>query len=682
MLHRSLILLVGGGLGLVAPAVAQTASDPRKSADTPPQADQKALDDPAFEASLPPLDQTAPPPVAAPEASSVPAADPDLAQPLPPIAGFDATPPPAIAVTDEKAERIKYDVVLKGLKPVDLEAPFRSLSALLQDGRDAANASQVGARASEDVGLAERLMRSEGYYDGLAAADVDTLPNARSRLTVTLTATPGTRYTLGGIAITGAEPEPTRHARDALDLKTGTPIRAAEIESAEANISLRLPERGYPFVEVGKRDILLDERDHHGDYTLPITAGPKSSFGGIRAEGDPVFTADHIEVLTRFDRGQLYDSRQVDDLRQALIATSLLSTVSVEPTRTGQTSADGTETVDLVVKQTKGPQRQLAASAGYGTGEGIKVTAGWTHRNLFPPEGALSVEAIAGTQQQGLSTAFRRSNAGQRDRVFALGASVARQDFDAYNAQTVSLTGSLSRASTPIFQKKWTWSIGGELIATRETRFQSAVQDRTRSTYLIAAVPLQLGYDGSDSLLDPTKGFRVTGRVSPEAQKRTGGGGFDGYARLLAEGSAYYSLTDALVMAGRARVGSIMGAGRDSIAPSRRYYAGGGGSVRGFGFQELGPKDANGDPVGGRSLTEFAVEARYRFGNYGIVPFFDAGRLGQGSTPSISNMRYGAGIGVRYYTNFGPFRIDVATPINRQPGESKIALYMSIGQAF
>ena len=676
LLHRSLILLVGAGLA--APLSAQSAQP------TPADqkaADEKALNDHGFEATLPPLDATAAP--SAPvEADAVPAADPDLAQPLPPIATFDTTPPPATEVTDEKAERIKYDVVLKGLKPVDLEAPFRSLSALLQDGRDAANASQVGARANEDVGLAERLMRSEGYYDGLAAADIDTLPNAANKLTVTLTATPGTRYVLDEIAITGADAEPTRYARDALDLKPRSPIRAAEIETAEANVALRLPERGYPFVEVGKRDVLLDERDHTGDYTLPITAGPKARFGGIRAAGDPVFTADHIEVLTRFDRGDLYDSRQVDDLRQALIATSLLRTAAVEPVRTGQVAEDGTETVDLVVNQTRGPARQLAASAGYGTGEGIKVTGSWTHRNLFPPEGALTVEAIAGTQQQGLSTAFRRSNAGQRDRVFALGASVARQDFDAYNAQTVSLTGSLSRASTPIFQKKWTWSIGGELIATRETRFQTAVQDRTRSTYLIAAVPLQLGYDGSDSLLDPTRGFRLTGRVSPEAQKRTGGGGFDGYARLLAEGSAYYSLTDALILAGRARLGSIMGAGRDAIAPSRRYYAGGGGSVRGFGFQELGPKDANGDPIGGRSLTEFAVEARYRFGNYGIVPFFDAGRLGQGSTPSISNMRYGAGIGVRYYTNFGPFRIDVATPINRQPGESKIALYMSIGQAF
>ncbi len=91
---------------------------------------------------------------------------------------------------------------------------------------------------------------------------------------------------------------------------------------------------------------------------------------------------------------------------------------------------------------------------------------------------------------------------------------------------------------------------------------------------------------------------------------------------------------------------------------------------------------ADGEPVGGRSFNEFAIEARYRFGNYGIVPFIDAGQVYEGIYPTGKNIRFGAGIGGRLYTNFGPIRVDVATPINRKPGESKISLYISIGQAF
>ena len=119
------------------------------------------------------------------------------------------------------------------------------------------------------------------------------------------------------------------------------------------------------------------------------------------------------------------------------------------------------------------------------------------------------------------------------------------------------------------------------------------------------------------------------------------------------------------------------------IAPSRRFYAGGGASVRGYGFQAIGPRDANNDPIGGRSLAEFSIEARVRtFGNFGVVPFLDAGNISTSPLPRLTGLRFGTGLGVRYYSNFGPIRLDVGTPINPQRGDSRIAVYVSLGQAF
>ena len=609
----------------------------------------------------------------------------ELAAPLPPLSA--AEPPPAtVAAAGPQLPAIRYRLEISGLKQVGVENRFRALSALLEKGRKAGSSAQVSARAAADVQLAENILRSEGYYDAVASAMVGPLPGPDRQLLVAITATPGARYALGAIAVKGIgsppiDPVPLAIARSALKLSLGDPIVAANIESAEANVALRLPEQGYPFVAIGQRDLLLDDVTHVGDYTLPVTTGRKGRFGGFRLAGDAVFDARHIGILPRFKPGEIYDSRRVEDLRQALVATSLLSTVSVEPIATGTVDDTGVETVDLLVRQTRGPARSLAASAGYGTGEGVRVSGTWTHRNLFPPEGALVAGVVAGTNEQSLRGQFIRSNAGQRDRAFQVGASVSRLRYDAYDAQTINLNASLARVSTPIWQKRWTWSLGAELIATRETGFDPLVAAQDRGTYLIAALPTQLGYDRSDSLLDPTRGFRLTARVSPEAQKRTGGT-FDNYGRFLFEASAYYPATSSLVIAGRARLGAIVGAPRDEIAPSRRLYAGGGGSVRGFGYQQLGPRGADNQPLGGRSLTEFAIEARYRFSNFGIVPFIDAGRLGEASTPSLSGMRYGAGIGGRYYTSFGPMRVDIATPVNRRPGESKVALYISIGQAF
>ena len=156
-----------------------------------------------------------------------------------------------------------------------------------------------------------------------------------------------------------------------------------------------------------------------------------------------------------------------------------------------------------------------------------------------------------------------------------------------------------------------------------------------------------------------------------------------GYARTQIDASVYRTVHDGVVLAARTRLGTIVGAPRDAVAPSRRFYAGGGASVRGYGFQSIGPRDPNNDPIGGRSLTEFAVEARIRaFGNFGIVPFVDAGNIYTDPLPGFSGLRYGAGLGVRYYSNFGPIRLDVGTPLNRQPGDSRIAVYVSLGQAF
>jgi translocation and assembly module TamA len=642
------------------------------------------LADPSFNAALPPLESVAPPavvPDAAPSIATTPASDPALAQPLPPLAGFDPTPDTSKAATPSTEDtRIRYTLKMEGLDKAGLEDDFKSFSALEKGKKKAANAAQVSARATADVALAERLLHTRGYYDGIATSTVLPVPGQPGQVAVTISATPGLLYDFGGISIIGAAPEPTAIARAALPLKTGSPIVAADVEGAEANVALTLPEKGYPFAKVGQRDILLDDATHIGDYTLPLESGPKSTFGGLQAKGDPIFKPKHLAVFPRFKKGDPYDSQKADDLRQALVGTGLFSTIAVEPVDTHTQAADGTEIVDMMVTQAKGPWRSLSGTAGYATGEGIKATGSWTNRNLFPPEGSLTGTVTAGTLEQGAGLTFRRQNAGQRDRSFTIAANADRSNFDAYEANTLDLSVSLARQSTPLWQKRWTWSVGGEIVGTNERGAATDITgDRPRRTYLIGAIPLQVQYDRSDSLLDPTKGFRVLARVSPEASLQ---GGIHGYARLTTQGTVYYPIGKSVVLAGRALVGSIVGASVDDIAPSRRIYAGGGGSVRGFGYQQLGPKDVQNNPIGGLSSTELAFEARYRFGNFGIVPFFDAGRVGQTAMPSISGMRYGAGIGGRYYTNFGPMRLDVATPINRQPGESKIALYISIGQAF
>ncbi|HYI43233.1 MAG TPA: BamA/TamA family outer membrane protein, partial [Sphingomicrobium sp.] len=134
--------------------------------------------------------------------------------------------------------------------------------------------------------------------------------------------------------------------------------------------------------------------------------------------------------------------------------------------------------------------------------------------------------------------------------------------------------------------------------------------------------------------------------------------------------------------AARVRLGSIVGADAGEIAPSRRFYSGGGGSVRGYGYQRLGPRDLEGDPIGGRGLAEFSLESRIRFGNFGVVPFLDGGTLSNKVTPNFNGWQFGAGVGLRYYSAFGPIRVDVGTPLNPNEGDNRLAVAVSLGQAF
>ena len=649
----------------------------QEQSDAKPQEGQAApLDTPAL------ADQDA-----AEEIGDAPVRDTELVAPLPSLDQFEVTPVEfAEDTTDEEQLEVAYKVDVEGLDAADketnasLKGQFNSLSALKNGDGKAANAAMVRARLDEDEQLLKTILESEGWYSPeIRSRIVPSRDEKNNELTARLSVTPGKRYVFSDIVIQADPTEPPSLISDNLALKTGEPIVAERVQGAEAQIAVALPENGYPFATVGNRDILLDRDTGEGVYTLPVDIGPRGRFDGFTTDGDLAFDANHIRVLSRFKRGELYDSRKVDDLRKALVATNLFKAVSVEPKRSGETAGENSEYVTLHVHQEAGPPRTIAGSLGYAAGEGFTAEATWTHRNMFPPEGALIGHAIAGTQQQGAGVTFRRSNAGKRDRTFEMKAEAFHNNYDAYSAYTGRLAARISRDSTPIWQKRYTYAYGVELLATAETDYDAETGDRKRNTYYIAGVNGQLGFDTTDDLLNPTEGFRLTALVQPEA---TVNQGFNPYVRARIDGSTYYAVSDSLVLAGRIRLGTIQGVGLYDIAPSRRLYAGGGGSVRGYAYPGLGEQAPDGKPVGGRSLNEASVEARYRFGNYGVVAFVDAGQAYSETMPQFSDLRYGVGLGGRFYTNFGPIRLDVATPVNRRPGEARINVYVSIGQAF
>lgn len=581
---------------------------------------------------------------------------------------------PAAPIDGDREQR--YAVVLEGLEAIEddaFRARFEALSTLHINQKSGANSAQIDRRAREDETTLRELLRAEGYYSATVSTRVEA---GEDRLIVRLRVDPGPLYTFAEVTVDGliAAGTEAAEARSAFNVVPGDPVNAEAVVAATQRLARRLADHGYPFAKVPDPEVTIDHADHEGLLALTVDPGSYSRFGRILLEGNPPFGPRHVGRIARFKPGETYNAADMDDLRRALIATGLVSTVSITPVPATEPGI-----VDIAVGLEPAPMRTIAGELGYGTGEGLRAAVSWTHRNLIRPEGAVTFRGVAGTREQYLGALLRRSNFRKRDQVLTGQIFASHVDRDAYNARTFTVAAGIERQTNIIWQKTWTWSVGPELTASQERDTNLATGEPRRRTFYIAAFPGTIAYDGSDDLLDPKKGFRLSGRLSPEVSFHAGS--FT-YARAQLDASFYQPLGSNVVVAGRTRVGTIAGAKRDRIAPSRRFYAGGGGSVRGYGYQDIGPRDVDNDPIGGRSISEFSLEARIRFGSFGVVPFLDGGNIYTDPLPRFTDLRYGAGLGVRYYTSFGPIRLDVGTPLNRRAGDSRVAVYVSLGQAF
>lgn len=615
----------------------------------------------------------------------------------------DADAPASVRLADADVSRVGKQVELAF--PVGKEAiaekdqivsRFAGLSSLKSFDDDEDNLAQIVRRARTDRETLQQVLRVYGYYDAQVYQTLSGLgervegetagPSDIEKVVVRYDVQPGPQYrvgriTLGDLAAAGSDFEALRGS---FKLNTGDAINSDRIVAERLSLQTALGETGYAFAKVGDPDLLIDHERREGDLTVPVAPGGVYAFGKINSSREKFLSSRHLQRISRFDPGDRFKRSEVDDLRQAILATGLVSSVTVDAREVASPSAGQPGTVDVDVKLTPAPLRTIAGLIGYSSGEGFRVEASWEHRNFFPPEGMVRVRAVAGTQEQLAGLTFRRNNFLTRDLVLNADLYARNQTSSAFEARTISFTAGLERQTTLLFQKPLVFAAGVEVLATGERDAAAILANERRKTYFIGALPMRAAYDGSDNLLDPTRGFRVGLRVSPEVSVLNGVR--SSYGKAQFDASYYQPMGEKLVVAGRVRFGTIIGTDITNIAPSRRFYAGGGGSVRGYGFQLIGPRDTAGEPSGGRALSEFSLEARVKTGLMGgavsLVPFVDAGAVDTTTTPRLRDIKFGAGIGLRYQTNFGPIRIDLGTPLNPSKGDSRIGVYVALGQAF
>jgi translocation and assembly module TamA len=537
-------------------------------------------------------------------------------------------------------------------------------------------------------------LRSRGFYDAMVTATIDNHPIDEAaaldaidahpdteQVAFSLTVDTGPRFKIGAVAIHGAGPQPLPAIdMSKLGLAVGDPASASAILGAEDRALAEFRKQGYALAVV-KREVVVDHATREAEVTYTVDTGPIARMGPVRFSGTEKVDTTYLQRRVPFKQGELYDPTKVDTLRGKLTSLGVFNAVRIRPAK----ALDANGELPIDVELTDRPPRSIGFGIAYETQLGFALSGFWVHRNLFGEAESLRLTAEINHIGQGLAIAdtgfafradFRKPDwwlPGQDGRATA---EVLREVLPAYYRNAIGFGVGLDRIISPAWQVR----VGLTTEIEQERRISTSIwQD-----YRLLGVPMAVLLNKANSDVDPTRGYRLELDLTPYVDF---GPNNDFFSVIRLTGRSYFDLgaPGRSVLALRASFGTEPTANVAGIPFDKLFYAGGGGSVRGFVYQSAGPRDAFNNPLGGASVVEASVEFRQRFGkSFGAVAFVDAGSAYPDIMPDFSLFapRVGAGIGARYYTDFGPVRLDVGFPLNARDGDPPFGIYVSLGQAF
>lgn len=552
-------------------------------------------------------------------------------------------------------------------------------------------------RARADIDQITAALYANGYYAGtiritIAGRDIDApdilqvIEAARPAgpVPVQVDVTTGPLFHFGEITLVDADrhrPLAMAPTLKSLRLLPGEEAKSTSILDAEGRIAEFYRKEGHAFAKVVDKDVVADHATNLVNVTYVVSPGPAVAFGQVTVSGTEKVRPSFVQERVRIIPGEMFSPQRLADTRKSLLKYEAFSGVRVvEGTKL---DANGRLPVDVEVTERK--PRYIGFGAKYSSTDGSSINAFWGHRNLFGGAETLRLdgqvswfggksEAVPDANPLGYRFAATFGKPGIWTPIDDLvaQAAVLREVTDAYVREGVTFTGGVRRN----YSDQFSVQVGLDLE-------QSHVQDTNGSRDdTIVGVPIDVAYDTTDNALDPSKGIRASGTFEPFAYLGQASAGPMMFKGSL---SAYRAFDEdkRYILAGKISAGTIFGADLLDVPPQRRFYVGGGGSLRGYDYQSASPRNADGDIIGGLSFVTASVEARVKITDtIGLVPFIDIGAASEGSVPDLGDLRYAAGLGLRYYTGIGPVRLDVAIPLNPEPDDAGYGIYISLGQSF
>lgn len=605
--------------------------------------------------------------------------------PLAPAAAFDLFGWKPFGEPQKAAEPVpdpvSYEPTFNAAGEPTLGAALREQSILIAKvGEPPSGAAGLLARARTDAAALTAALYEQGHFGGRvdvrvggrpldAIGPFDPLPAVP--VPVSIAIEPGERFAFGRLVFDQA-PQGVRAPEG---LATGAPASTGPIVLMADRMIAAWREAGHPLAKVTTREVIADHKTGTLDVRLVVTPGPKAALGAVRVAGAKEVDAGLIEARSGLVRGAPYHP---SDLRRAERRLRDLDVFGSVRVREGD-ALDPDGTLPIVIEVDERLPRVIGASLTYSNTDGVALEAYWLHRNLFGGgeqirfSGSVSRLGDAALTEPDfrLAMSFRKPAVITPMTDFTFDAEALRETTEAYRREAVVVSaGLVHRFSDEI-------TLGGAIEAER-----SQVRDDFRvSDHFLAGMRLTFEWDNRDNRLDPSEGFRVLFAARPTYDLLR----HNTFAGFRVDASAYQALDEArrFVIAGRVALATVTVDDVFALPADRRLYAGGGGSVRGYAFRNIGPRAANGDLIGGRSLVEGSLELRYRINEtFGLAAFVDAGGAFDQMWPDFGGMKVGVGVGIRYLTPIGPLRLDVALPLDPGQDDPRFAVYVGLGQSF
>ncbi|WP_239692610.1 autotransporter assembly complex protein TamA [Microbulbifer mangrovi] len=526
--------------------------------------------------------------------------------------------------------------------------------------------------ARYERGTLEKLLRSRGYYDGRVRQSV-------TDGEILYRVVPGPLYRIQSLDV--KMPSRLKPGFPGVGLRVGDPLEAEKVTEGVKRIENYLAENACLLnVDVDyQATVIHSEQTARLEYR--VAPSPEVHIGQVYVEGLSTVDEEFLRKRLKLDAGDCFSRGKMDAAKLRLLRTNLIAGVNAE------VSEPNAGIVDITFLVIERKHRTIRLGVGYSSDDGGGASAGWEHRNILGRGEKIEVETRAYEVTQSLKGELLVPRFFRDDQNFAATAEAENEDRDSYQAESITIGGTISRRHT----KHRTFSVGSELKFSRVQE-----EGEESENYNLLSFPLGIKIDTTDNLLDAKRGATVALEVKPYFDLRSDGTQFTKNTLVM---TGYHTFDETRfdpTLALRIKAGVISGADNLEIPADERFYAGGGGSVRGYSYQALGPRrlipstvagepPELSDPIGGRALSEISLEGRFRFTeSWGGVLFVDGGNAYADPQPSFDDLYWGIGLGVRYMTSFAPLRFDIGFPLDRREGldDSSYQIYVSLGQAF